>query len=91
MRLPAPAPDYQTLPAKLISLVNQRFPFLNAMFDSLPDQRDSGNCLYTAANYHLLMQLAHFLWQVLCKGWLRRVMPAVNLLTRPCAICSPQL
>lgn len=48
-RLPAPAPDYQTLPAKLISLVSQRFAFLNAMFNSLPDQRDSGNCLYTAA------------------------------------------
>lgn len=29
-----------------------------------------------AANYHLLMQLAHTLWQLLAKGWIRRELAA---------------
>ena len=34
-----------------------------------------------AANYHLLMQLAHTLWQLLSKGWIRRELAACRKLT----------
>ncbi len=37
-----------------------------------------------AANYHLLMQLAHNLWQLLVKGWVRREMAACRKLTDVC-------
>ena len=37
-----------------------------------------------AANYHLLMQLAHTLWQLLAKGWIRREMTACRKLTDLC-------
>lgn len=37
-----------------------------------------------AANYHLLMQLAHNLWQLLAKGWLHREFDACRKLTDVC-------
>ena len=37
-----------------------------------------------AANYHLLMQLAHNLWQLLIKGWVRRELAACRKLTDVC-------
>ena len=37
-----------------------------------------------AANYHLLMQLAHNLWQLLCKGCLRRACAGCRKLTDVC-------
>lgn len=37
-----------------------------------------------AANYHLLMQLAHSLWQLLAKGWVRREMAGCRKLTDEC-------
>lgn len=37
-----------------------------------------------AANYHLLMQLAHSLWQLLAKGWVRREMAGCRKLSDEC-------
>ena len=45
----APGPDHESLPAKLTALVRQRFPFLNKLFNGIPDRRSPDDCLYTAA------------------------------------------
>lgn len=48
-RRAAPAPDGSVIPARLTALVRQRPPFINRMFNALPDRRGADDCLYTAA------------------------------------------
>jgi hypothetical protein len=72
-RRAAPAPDYAGLPAKLTALVRQRFPFLNRMFNALPDARRRGDCLYDTAT---------LVWMVvpgfLCRQGSRNGMDAIR-------------
>ena len=45
----APAPDGRTFPAKRQALIQQRFPYLNGLFNAFDDKREADNCLYTIA------------------------------------------
>ena len=48
-RRAAPAPDGNTFPAKLRALIQQRFPYLNGLFNAFDDKRAPDDCLYTPA------------------------------------------
>ena len=45
----APAPDGSTFPTKLRALIQQRFPYLNGLFNAFDDKRVPDDCLYTTA------------------------------------------
>jgi len=45
----APAPEGTSFPAKLRALIQQRFPYLNGLFNAFADKRDPDDCLYTIA------------------------------------------
>jgi hypothetical protein len=68
-RYAAPAPDGTTFPAKLIALVRQRFPYLNGLFNALPDGRAADDCLYTTATILWLVVLGF-----LCRKGTRNAM-----------------
>ncbi len=70
-RRAAPAPDGSGLPARLTALVRQRLPFLNGLFNALPDRRSADGCLYTAATV-LWMAVLGFL----CRKGTRNAMDA---------------
>ena len=73
-RRAAPAPDYAGLPARLTALVRQRFPFLNRMFNALPDRRTSGDCLYDTATIVWMVVVLGFI----CRQGSRNGMDAVR-------------
>jgi hypothetical protein len=72
-RPPTPAPDFADLPARLTALVRQRLPFLNRMFDALPDRRGRDNCLYTTATVLWMVVLGF-----LCRQGSRNAMDAAR-------------
>ena len=65
----APEPDGSSFPTKLRALIQQRFPYLNGLFNAFPDKRVSDDCLYT---------IATLLWMVilgfLCRKGTRNAM-----------------
>ena len=72
-RRAAPAPDGADIPAKLTALVRQRLPFLNRMFNALPDRRGGEDCLYAAATVLWMVVLGF-----LCRQGSRNAMDAAR-------------
>jgi len=67
----APAPEGASFPAKLRALIQQRFPYLNGVFNAFPDGRDPDDCLYTTATIVWLVILGF-----LCRKASRNAMDA---------------
>ncbi len=65
----APAPDGSSFPTKLRALIQQRFPYLNGLFNALADKRDPDDCLYTIATLLWLVILGF-----LCRKGTRNAM-----------------